>query len=339
MGELPRTTLVPFRTLDYALTSLSANEDAGLKKAITLLLRGDLEGGFSLYRACLAGGRVADQPIGAHLILLQQAGHDETARRLLKLALHHGVNVAARAGWFSSEREAAAEYEQLFAQGIANSRMVSEHLRVLAKLGRFTEIRDIIDPDQCLRMVQLKSRHSSVAGLAAAVEQLLIELEPTAEKLEAVKSVRKMRKVKHLSELDDHRSVKLTNALNYQAERYLNDWRRSHHPLAHLVPTRWRLHAWGLISRGDGYNMPHFHHKGWATGVYYPTTLEDGEGGELFIGRPAGVPGNDSDWGAMRIRPRAGLLVLMPSYYMHWTVPLERPGLRASVAFDLLPEA
>jgi hypothetical protein len=28
----------------------------------------------------------------------------------------------------------------------------------------------------------------------------------------------------------------------------------------------------------------------------------------------------------------------MPSFYTHWTVPLGRPGLRLSVAFDMIRE-
>jgi len=42
------------------------------------------------------------------------------------------------------------------------------------------------------------------------------------------------------------------------------------------------------------------------------------------------------DWGARTIKPRAGTLLLFPSYYTHWTVPLNRPGLRTSVAFDVV---
>lgn len=42
-------------------------------------------------------------------------------------------------------------------------------------------------------------------------------------------------------------------------------------------------------------------------------------------------------WPDAKIRPEADLLVIMPSWYVHWTEPLERPGLRLSVAIDAIP--
>jgi hypothetical protein len=96
------------------------------------------------------------------------------------------------------------------------------------------------------------------------------------------------------------------------------------------------MHVWGLISRGEGYNIRHIHHRGWATGIYYPLGVPpDRPGGELRIGCPARLRETSPGWPDAEIRPEPGLLVLMPSFYTHWTVPLGRPGLRMSVAFDL----
>jgi hypothetical protein len=32
------------------------------------------------------------------------------------------------------------------------------------------------------------------------------------------------------------------------------------------------------------------------------------------------------------------MLLLFPSFYTHWTIPLDKPGLRTSVAFDIVRE-
>jgi len=94
------------------------------------------------------------------------------------------------------------------------------------------------------------------------------------------------------------------------------------------------IHAWCLISQGPGRLDRHSHKRGWVTCVYYPVGVPDGEkGGDLVVGPPedgAAAPG----WPHARIRPRAGLLVLMPSYYTHWTIPYDAPGLRVSIAVD-----
>jgi putative 2-oxoglutarate-Fe(II)-dependent oxygenase superfamily protein len=106
------------------------------------------------------------------------------------------------------------------------------------------------------------------------------------------------------------------------------------------VPRTARISAWGLISRGEGFNAPHIHHKGWATGVYYPAAPEGGgPGGALRIGPPPALGARAPGWPDATIRPEPGLLVLIPSFYTHWTVPLGRPGLRTSIAFDLVSTA
>jgi hypothetical protein len=95
-----------------------------------------------------------------------------------------------------------------------------------------------------------------------------------------------------------------------------------------------------MISHGDGYNVPHIHPKGWITGVLYiagPNRAEAGNSspGALRVGSPPSVVGS-AGWPDITVAPAPGTLVLMPSYYTHWTVPLGRPGLRIAIAFDVI---
>ena len=298
--------------------------------AIAAILSGD-EGGFALYESALRAAELATIPAGLHLGMLRQAGREKDARRLADLALRYGADLAPRAGSFlGAEPEVAAEeYEALIERGEVNARMIYRYLLALARLGRWEEHARILAPEALFKVVAIDP------GIAEAADALLLDLEEQAQPQESAQSVRKMRMASDLDRLDHPAAVQLLAAISDHTEAYLAYWRASDHPLGRLVPQTFDVSAWGLISRGEGYNVPHIHGEGWATGVFYPRSAE-GDGGELVVGKPEGAPGADVDWGARTIKPQAGTLLLFPSYYTHWTVPLNRPGLRTSVAFDVV---
>ena len=301
-------------------------------EALRLLLSGRLDEGLAHYRRALKGDRLPDAPIGLHLLFLRQAGQQEAASALLKLGIERGADVSAKAGGFgSTPAEAAREYEGLFAEGIVNSRMVLQYLRTLGELGRFEELRVWLRPSLLLRAIEVGN-----AELAADVEALIFAEQARAVHQQATQSVRDMWMLKNFTRLDHAAVHALIAELTAQTAAYLADWAASDHPLAKLVPKAFTTEGWALLSKGSGYNIPHVHQEGWATGVYYPVSPSGG-GGDLHVGRPEGAKGSDADWGATAISPRRGYLVLMPSFYTHWTVPMERPGIRQSVAFDIVP--
>jgi hypothetical protein len=311
-----------------------ADRPVDAAQALKLLLVGDIEVGLAAYRAALKGDRLTAVPIGMHLLFLERAGQQDAATALLRLAVDLGADVSARAGGFGAPpAEAAAEYEDLIARGIVNSRMTLEYLRTLAELGRFEELARWLDVPRLLRKVQLDD---GTDGLAGGIEAVILAEQPRAVHQEAVQSVRDMWMLKKFTDLPDPAVQALSRALTQASSDYLADWRGSDHPLADNVPKNFRIEGWALISHGSGYNIPHVHQEGWATGVYYPAS-PPGAGGTLHVGRPEGARGTEQAWGARGIGPKRGLLVLMPSFYTHWTVPLEQPGLRLSVAFDILP--
>ena len=316
--------------------------DANAAEALALLLRGEVEDGIALYRESLKVDHLPRTPVGIHLLFLERSGQTEAAARLLDLALEQGADLAARAAGFGEEpSDRAAEYEELFARGIANSRMIFEYLKVLARVDRYDDVRRMLDVERLLRKVRLDLPDPSGTNesLASAIAVLLEELEPESERQDSAQSVRNMRMIRKFSALEHPAARAWMKAISDEVRHYIANWRASDHPLAGLVPQHFQIDAWGLISRGEGYNTRHIHHKGWATGVYYPIAVDGDPGGELVIGRPEGAAGTDADWGDSRIRPEAGLLILMPSYFTHWTVPLNRPGLRMSIAFDVVQGA
>ena len=101
-------------------------------------------------------------------------------------------------------------------------------------------------------------------------------------------------------------------------------------------PREFELLPWATISVGDGYTVPHIHSEGVISGVLYvagPNEMgADGYPvGALRVGAPPEVE-NAAGWPDLAIAPKPGTLVMMPSYFTHWTIPLGRPGLRISIA-------
>ena len=128
--------------------------------------------------------------------------------------------------------------------------------------------------------------------------------------------------------------------IDRRVAHYIANWTQGDHVISRWVPRTFKVSAWAMISHGDGYNVPHIHHEGWISGVLYvagPDRADAGDSspGALRIGPPPDVV-ESAGWPDITVTPAPGTLVLMPSYYTHWTVPLGRPGLRIAIAFDVI---
>ena len=98
--------------------------------------------------------------------------------------------------------------------------------------------------------------------------------------------------------------------------------------------------AWSVRLRRCGYHVNHFHPDGWISSAYYvdvPAETGDPEArsGWIKFGEPRHeVPGA----GAERfVQPRAGRLVLFPSYMWHGTTAIQGDDPRLTIAFDVKP--
>jgi uncharacterized protein (TIGR02466 family) len=100
------------------------------------------------------------------------------------------------------------------------------------------------------------------------------------------------------------------------------------------------LHMWAVALTSEGCQVPHLHPDAWVSGVYYvavPESLEVAttpHAGDLEFGRPDPelrfAPLRSSHY----VKPKAGRLVLFPSWLYHSTIPHGASGLRISLAFD-----
>jgi len=116
------------------------------------------------------------------------------------------------------------------------------------------------------------------------------------------------------------------------------------HPFLSRKATSFRFNgSWSVRLRaGGGHHVPHFHSEGWMSSAYYarlpdPTDGASPDEGWIEFGRPP--PIFNLGLGPRKlVEPKAGLLVLFPSYMWHGTIPFGA-GERLTAAFDYLPQS
>ena len=98
--------------------------------------------------------------------------------------------------------------------------------------------------------------------------------------------------------------------------------------------------AWSVQLRREGFHVNHVHPQGWISSAYYVSVPEEVKdenlmSGWLKFGEPRyPIPGVGAEG---VIQPRAGRLVLFPSYMWHGTNPIHGPEPRTTIAFDAVP--
>jgi uncharacterized protein (TIGR02466 family) len=106
----------------------------------------------------------------------------------------------------------------------------------------------------------------------------------------------------------------------------------------------WTFEAWANVSRTGNFNKMHMHRASSWSGTYYVDTgdpVDPNDFSQLELIDPCGERGLTflrQVRTSVRIRPRAGLLVLFPSYVPHMVVPHNGSRPRISIAFNLRHE-
>lgn len=113
-------------------------------------------------------------------------------------------------------------------------------------------------------------------------------------------------------------------------------------PLRSRNTGRWRVQgAWSVRLDSEGFHTDHVHPSGWLSSAFYidvpPHVVASKENqGWLRLGKP-GIMTSPELEAERCIRPEPGLLVLFPSYMWHGTIPYKGPGVRMTIAFDIVP--
>lgn len=113
------------------------------------------------------------------------------------------------------------------------------------------------------------------------------------------------------------------------------------HPLRSRNQGETRLvGCWSVRLRRGGFHVNHVHPEGWISSAYYvsvPPEVSDEtvRSGWIKFGEPRfPVPGAGAEH---FVQPRAGRLVLFPSYMWHGTTPITGDAPRLTIAFDAVP--
>ncbi len=114
------------------------------------------------------------------------------------------------------------------------------------------------------------------------------------------------------------------------------------HPLLerNVGPSR-VVGCWSVKLQRSGFHVNHVHPEGWISSAYYvevPDEVQDPDArsGWIKFGEPRfPTPGAEP---AHFVQPRAGRLVLFPSYLWHGTTPITGDQPRMTIAFDAVPD-
>lgn len=119
------------------------------------------------------------------------------------------------------------------------------------------------------------------------------------------------------------------------------------HPVGQRNTGKYRLTgAWSVRLHGGGFHVNHVHPEGWISSSFYVdvpdgTASDKDQKGWIKFGEPPfKVPdGSGGFMGAEHvIAPKAGRLVLFPSYMWHGTIPIDEGKTRMTLPFDAVPE-
>ena len=116
------------------------------------------------------------------------------------------------------------------------------------------------------------------------------------------------------------------------------------HPVLAPASEQWMLRSWGTVLREGGRQTPHMHPLAWLSGVYYVQVPDDmatagKDAGWLEFGRPPERFCHGHEPQTYRFEPRAGELIIFPSWFWHQTLPFRSGEQRISIAFDVMPQS
>lgn len=298
--------------------ALQETPDALALKALIQREQGDGPG--ALEAALAAHAKVPDNPgitdmlIAAHL-MCGEAGralaHARRMRELQPLAQH----------WIAHEAQALALLGEPYAEELLNVEKLIRAYELPVPQG-YGSI-DVFNAD----FVAALERHRKY--ITHPLDQSLRNGAQT---------------VRDLTAIDEPAIKAYVAALDAPIREYLAGiGRDTSHPLTARNKGGYRFNGmWSVALAGEGYHVNHVHPEGWVSSAYYAAVPDETLSGEsragwIKFGEPPFAtipPSSPLKW----VQPKAGLLVLFPSYMWHGTEPISKAALRVTAPFDLLPE-
>ncbi len=207
-----------------------------------------------------------------------------------------------------------------------------------------------IDEEKYLQIVDIESQVIEVdladsdTDIGQLNNQLLAELSPMhfAANSPLAQSVKGGTQTP--GDLFEHNSPAISRLRTLLSETVLtnvgeefNKTLANQHPLKRSI-SPYINSAWSIKTTEGGSHISHVHSRGWYSSAYYvsvPNEVSEGNGGELVLGVPSFFTPDTVEPLAV-ITPKAGHLVLFPSYLWHQTNPFKSDSPRVVVAFDVI---
>lgn len=353
-----------WNNLGVALARTRRHGDAIAAYRKALSIRPDhVEAALNLVDALSAEGRMSEAEASAVQMVQRLPGHARAANQLGGLLEAKG-----------NLQEAIAIYATAFATGPINHPVGVNLARALIRMGRYDdavgvtdrllgalptvttplalksaaldhlghaeELRELIGLDRFVKLVDVDSApgFSSMAAFNAALEdELRSHASLTFEPDGLV--TRKGQQSDDIAKVGTPALQALAQKATGELQAYQTGLVPSAHPFVQAMPDRWTLTMWGTILSPGGSVKPHIHAPNWLSGVYYPALPDEtieGQQGWFAIGA---LPDSLGGGGTRHAyEPRAGRMILFPSYLWHTTLPFGGAQDRISFAFDLVPE-
>lgn len=308
--------------------------------AMALFHAGQIKEGLTLYRRLLMLEDGSLLPVALHAQMLEQAGQHETAAELYSLGRMYGANLALKGALDDYDMlEVISEFEALFAKGEATSRMIARYL-VMLSLTRSPEKMSVLANPDLIKIVDLTEPDEGRPTINPSEIEHAIMTRISPETWQEKKhSTLFNHRIEAIHSVEDPAIKTLMQAMETEALKYRDQVEKILHPVLRWIPKSLKPEGWALVSEGEGHASSHIHPRGWITGVYYPAApivSSDDNQGTLHIGKPLFMPEEALGWPDIRFSPKPGKLVLLPSWFSHWTFPLQEPGLRIAVAIDFV---
>lgn len=352
-----------WNNLGVALVNVGKPAEAVQAYRRALTLRPNYaEAALNLVDALVAQGELAEAEALAKRLLAAMPGHPRASnqlaamfdargdlagaialyRKALERGPNHalGINLAMALLRAGESREALSVCDALMVASPSITTPLALRCAALERLGEHEALADLMALDRFVAVIDIEQidgfdgRMSFDAALLAELEghpSLTFEPEGLVT-----------RAGRQSDELADDESPAIA-ALAQLARKALGDWRDvqrgDDHPWLRARPDDWSLTLWGTILAPGGEVGSHIHAPNWLSGVYYPAFRPPTGGGTEGWFAIGALPEALGGGGTLHLRePRAGRMILFPSYLWHCTLPFGGDEPRISFAFDLVPK-
>lgn len=279
------------------------------------------------------------------------ADSEQILKRVLTIKPDHTMALI-NLGLVRQEQDDAAGAVDAFTRALtmdpANKR-AQAHLGIaLQQCGRQAEARAIFDFDRLITVSTIDSIAGwpTVRDFNAELSHYVISNPTLLLERPAVATTKGSQTLEMLGG-ESRLSAALRDMIDAKVRQYIDTTLSGlRNTYASQVAPKWRLTGWAVVLHSGGYQSPHIHPRGFASGVYYvriPEVIQEGSAdraGHIAFGltKPWATGKDAQDHFLTRsIAPIEGRLVLFPSHFWHYTIPFESGQNRICVAFDVVP--